>query len=78
MLNYLICPRANKRCKVTTFFSNGNDFQKKHSIREMHRHRVKLCPIHSYGLYTPVLLYYYSINCICLDFNLLSSTFSFF
>lgn len=38
MLNYLICPRANKRCKVTTFFSNGNDFQKKHSIREiMHR-----------------------------------------
>lgn len=35
MLNYLICPRANKRCKVTTFFSNGNDFQKKHSIREI-------------------------------------------
>ena len=35
MLNYLICPRANKRCKVTTFFSNGNDFQKKNSIREI-------------------------------------------
>lgn len=67
MLNYLICPRANKRCKVTTFFSNGNDFQKKLSIREiMHRvsrvmHQVKLCLIHSYGLYTPriaVLLFY--------------------
>ena len=41
MLNYLICPRANKRCKVTTFFSNGNDFQKKHSIREI-MHRVKV------------------------------------
>lgn len=29
ILNYLICPLADKRCKVTTFFANDNDFQQK-------------------------------------------------
>lgn len=53
MLNYLICPRANKQCKVTTFFSNGNDFQKKHSIREINAPGKALPYILPWSVYAP-------------------------